>query len=291
MMSQGQNYAEQQASSFQGLRVPTGVTGLDHLISGGLRRGMTYLVAGETGTGKTIFSLRFLLKGASEGEAGLYVPFDETIQGTVEGALTLGWDLDEPIRKNMLRILDVRPFFAEVVREKFMAEIVQKVIKELRKHVEQLHAKRLVIDPVAPLMGEVVDISWTREYIRGFVAAAENYLGCTTIITSEVPTGSQTLSRFGVEEFLSSGIIKLSIANVNNRSYRSIQIRKMRWTNIDLEQYVFDIKPSEGIVVMGPLHKVASETSDSVGRSPSFPSSIPPPPSANPVGEDAGVFG
>lgn len=289
-MSKGQNYAEQQASSVQGLRVPTGVTGLDSLISGGLLRGKTFLVAGETGTGKTIFALKFLLKGASEGEAGLYIPFDETIQGTIEGALTLGWDLEEPMRKNMLRILDVRPFFAEIVREKFMAEIVKKVIGELKRHVDQMHAKRLVIDPVAPLMGEVIDVSWTRDYIRGFVAAAENFLGCTTIITSEVPTGSQTLSRFGVEEFLSSGIIKLSIANVNNRSYRAIQIRKMRWTWIDLQQYVFDIKPPEGIVVKGPLHKVASETSDSVGRSLSFPSTILAP-SDNQVGEDAGVFG
>jgi circadian clock protein KaiC len=232
---------------------------LDPLISGGLLRKKTFLVAGETGTGKTVFALKFLLKGISEGEPGLYLPFDETIQGTIDGALTLGWDLEDPIRKNMLRILDVRPFFAEIVREKFMAEIVKKVVGELKRHVDQIHAKRLVIDPVAPLMGEVVDVSWTRDYIRGFVAAVENFLGCTTIITSEVPTSSETLSRFGVEEFLSSGIIKLAIANVNNRSFRTIQIRKMRWTWIDLERYVYDIKPLEGIVVRGPLHKVAEE--------------------------------
>ena len=244
------------------------MTGLDQLISGGLLRGKTYLIAGETGTGKTIFSLKFLLKGISDGEPGLYLPFDETIQGTIEGALTLGWDLEEPMRKNMLRILDVRPFFAEVVREKFMAEIIKKVVGELKKHVDYMKAKRLVIDPVAPLMGEVIDVSWTRDYIRGFVAAVENFLGCTTIITSEVPTGSQTLSRFGVEEFLSSGIIKLAIANVNNRTYRAIQIRKMRWTWIDLEQYVFDIKPIEGIVVKGPLHKVASEVAATAERGP-----------------------
>jgi len=267
-MSKRSKIVDQQPPSIQGMRVPTGVTGLDQLISGGLLRGKTYLIAGETGTGKTIFSLKFLLKGINDGEPGLYLPFDETIQGTIEGALTLGWDLEEPMRKNMLRILDVRPFFAEVVREKFMAEIIKKVVGELKKHVDYMKAKRLVIDPVAPLMGEVVDVSWTRDYIRGFVAAVENFLGCTTIITSEVPTGSQTLSRFGVEEFLSSGIIKLAIANVNNRSFRAIQIRKMRWTWIDLEQYVFDIKPIEGIVVRGPLHKVASELANPAERGP-----------------------
>jgi len=257
-MASRYQFNELQHPQPQSLRVPTGVTGLDPLISGGLLRGKTYLVAGETGTGKTILSLKFLLKGVSEGEPGVYIPFDETIQGTIDGALTLGWDLDEPIRRNMLRILDVRPFFAEVVREKFMAEIVKKIVGELKRHVDQIHAKRLVIDPVAPLMGEVVDLSWTRDYIRGFVAAVENFLGCTTIITSEVPTGSGTLSRFGVEEFLSSGIIKLSIMNFNNRSFRTIQIRKMRWTWTELEQYVYDIKPPDGVVIIGPLHKIVN---------------------------------
>jgi len=241
------------------LRAPTGVEGLDQLISGGLLRGRTYLIAGETGTGKTIFSLRFLLKGVEEGEPGIYLPFDETIDSTIEGALTLGWDLETPMKQRKLRILDIKPFFAEMARDKFMAETVRKIVGELKTHVNDIGAKRLVIDPVAPLMGEVIDVSWTRDYIRGFVQAAEMFLGCTTLISSEVPTGSQTLSRFGVEEFLSSGIIRLAVLNAYNRSFRTLQVRKMRWTNIDLEQYVFDIRPLNGIIVKGPLHKVLQE--------------------------------
>ncbi|MCI4439257.1 recombinase RecA, partial [archaeon] len=126
------------------LRVPTGVVNFDKLISGGLIRGKTYLVAGETGTGKTIFSLKFLLTGAQNGEPGLYIPFDETIDSTIEGALTLGWDLMDPIKKGLIEILDVRPFFAEVTREKFMAETVKEVINELKRHVGRIKAKRLV---------------------------------------------------------------------------------------------------------------------------------------------------
>lgn len=237
------------------IRTPTGVTGLDKIIDGGLIRGRTYLVAGETGTGKTIFSLKFILKGLEMGEPCVYVPFDETIEGTVEGALTLGWDLETPMRRNMLRILDARPFFAEVMREKFMAEVVREIVKELKRHASEIGAKRLVIDPVAPLVGEVVDVSWTRDFIRGFVAATEKFLGCTTIITSEVPTGSNLLSRFGVEEFLSAGIIKLSITQIKNRNLRVMMIRKLRWTRVDLTPYVYEIKPLEGIVLIEPLHE------------------------------------
>ncbi|MEM3647432.1 MAG: ATPase domain-containing protein, partial [Thermofilum sp.] len=105
--------AEEEHAQEYSLRTPTGIDGLDRIIDGGLLRGKTYLVAGETGTGTTIFSLRFILKGLEIGEPCIYVPFDETVEGTVEGALTLGWDLETPMRRNMLRILDARPFFAE----------------------------------------------------------------------------------------------------------------------------------------------------------------------------------
>ncbi len=247
--------AEEEHAQEYSLRTPTGIAGLDKIIDGGLLRGKTYLVAGETGTGKTIFSLRFILKGIEIGEPCVYVPFDETVESTVEGALTLGWDLETPMRRNMLRILDARPFFAEVTREKFMAEVVREIVKELKRHVTEIGAKRLVIDPVAPLVGEVVDVSWTRDFIRGFVNAVEKFLGCTTIITSEVPTGSGLLSRFGVEEFLSSGIIKLSITPIENRNLRTLMVRKLRWTRVDLTPYVYEIKPLEGIVILEPLHE------------------------------------
>jgi len=241
------------------LRIPTGVVNFDKLISGGLMRGKTYLVAGETGTGKTLFALKYLLTGAQNGEPGVYIPFDETIEGTIEGALTLGWDLMDPIRSKMLEILDVRPFFAEVVREKFMAETVKQITTELKKHVDRLRAKRLVVDPVAPLLGEVVDVSWTRDYIRAFISAIERFIGTTTIVTSEIPTGSPTLSRFGVEEFLSAGIITLSMERLEHFNVRTIHVRKMRWTKIDLTPYVYDIRPIDGIVIGDPLPRYAEQ--------------------------------
>ncbi len=241
------------------LRIPTGVVNFDRLISGGFMRGKTYLVAGETGTGKTLFSLKYLLTGVENGEPGVYIPFDETIEGTIEGALTLGWDLMEPIRAGLLEILDVRPFFAEVVRDKFMAETVRQITSELKKHCDRIHAKRLVVDPVAPLLGEVVDISWTRDYIRAFISAIERFIGTTTIVTSEIPTGSMSLSRFGVEEFLSAGITTLDIQRMEHFNVRTITVRKMRWTKIDLTPYVYDIRPIDGIVIGDTLPKFAEQ--------------------------------
>ena len=59
-------------------RVPTGINSLDALIEGGFPRGSLILLAGNPGTGKTIFSMQFLFKGAEDyGESGIYVSFAE----------------------------------------------------------------------------------------------------------------------------------------------------------------------------------------------------------------------
>ena len=49
-------------------KVSTGIEGVDRLLSGGLPKGKSYLVAGEPGTGKTLFCLQYLLEGAKKGE-------------------------------------------------------------------------------------------------------------------------------------------------------------------------------------------------------------------------------
>ena len=58
-------------------RVSTGIKDLDTLLGGGYKKNSVNIVTGEAGTGKTIFSAQFLLRGLLEGEAGLYITFEE----------------------------------------------------------------------------------------------------------------------------------------------------------------------------------------------------------------------
>lgn len=63
----------------KGDRVPTGIEGLDPSIEGGFPRGSLILLAGNPGTGKTVFGAQFLYRGASVyGEPGVYVSFAES---------------------------------------------------------------------------------------------------------------------------------------------------------------------------------------------------------------------
>jgi len=248
---------EPRLSAHEKPRVSTGIVGtpaLDSLFEGGFEDGKTYLVAGETGTGKTIFSLQYLLSGINEhNEPGIYVTIDEQPERLIKDALRFGWNLGQHLNHKLL-VLPVKQYFTAKMWGRDMDVIVNAIVTELQKRSRQINAKRLVIDPVAPLVATyTTELSWTREYIRSLVFSIENKIKTTSIITSEVPTGETTISRYGVEEFLASGIVVLGLQKQSNEIVRSMYVRKMRWTDTKPAMYRFDIERKKGIVIKGPL--------------------------------------
>lgn len=230
-------------------RVATGVEGLDDLIEGGLQERKSYLVCGEPGTGKTIFGLQFLRAGLEAGEAGVYVSIDEKPAHVIEDALALGWDLAPHLDRQRLVILDASPYFTSLRLGKEKEIDVRQVVADLGKHVRSQGAKRLVIDPIAPLVSRAESQAGILEYIRSLIFSLEDNVGCTSLLTSHIAPGSERFSRFGVEEFIVSGIILLRIVRAQNRFIRTLFVRKMRGTAVDLSEYSFDIVRSRGIVL------------------------------------------
>lgn len=230
---------------------PTGIDGLDQILGGGFIRGRSYLISGETGTGKTLISLTFLLQGALRlGEAGIYVSVDETYEQLVMGAKRFGWDLEELRAKGLIEILVPEMDLIERIREKDPTAIAKSLIASLRDYVAALNAQRLVIDPIAPLVTMEKDVQVLREYIRVLVMGIEREIGTTNIVTTEIPSGSTAISRYGVEEFLAAGVMVTGIAKARDGSFkRVIFIRKMRWSPVPPGLYEFDIVPKEGVVV------------------------------------------
>lgn len=229
--------------------IETGIEGLDSLIGGGFIKGRTYLVSGETGTGKTIFVLNYLLRGASIGEGGVYLLVDEEYESFIEGARAFGWDLEPLVKQGVLGIVSLLPDFVERVRSKPVETIVGSIVENLREEVRRTGAERLVIDPIAPLVVGEEGVVKMREYVRSLIISIERKVGTTTLITSEVPTGTNNLSRFGVEEFLASGVFVLGLRSVGGKYVRNIWVRKMRWRPAAPAVYEYDIVPGKGIVI------------------------------------------
>ncbi|HDJ89491.1 MAG TPA: recombinase RecA [Thermoprotei archaeon] len=237
--------------------VPTGIPGLDELLHGGFLRGKTYLIAGETGAGKTIFSLQFLIYGALNNEPGIYLAIDEPTEHLLKGMKRFGWDVYDLIREGRLRFLDMRTHFSKIYLKDERGKIEPRfVIDIILKNIRRINARRLVIDPIAPLMyGNPENVLYAREFLREMVFSLERLGNVTTIMTSEIPTGSNQYSRFGVEEFLASGIIILKLKEIKGRIYRVLYIRKARWAPVRPGKYVFRIESGKGIIIKGPLEK------------------------------------
>jgi circadian clock protein KaiC len=234
-------------------RVPTGIEGLDPLIGGGFPQGKAFLLSGEPGTGKTLFSMQYLLHGASKGEHGIYVAIDEKPDHVISDAEAIGWDIKSYLDKGLIQVLDVSSYFANARLGKKESIDVKQIVSDLTVHIKEVKAKRLVIDPVAPLIFHQDSRAEVSEYVRNLVFSIEDNTGCTTILTSHVPVGSGSFSQYGVEEFIASGVILLRVTKPDNKYIRTIFVRKMRSTAVDLTEYAFEIVKGRGLVLRQPV--------------------------------------
>ena len=231
-------------------RVSTGISKLDQMLGGGLLRGRTYLISGETGAGKTILSLQFILDGLRNDEQCIYVSLDERIEGVLRGALSLGWNFWEYIDKGLFYPFEFR-LYAEDLRR--FGKESKAFVDALARIAKGKSITRIVLDPISALAAGAKEELVIREYLREIVNMIEERLGATTLMTCDIPTGSNKLSRFGFEEFLSAGVIVLGITRFYGKLLKTIYVRKMRWSKVDPAIYTFEIRPVEGVVILEPL--------------------------------------
>lgn len=231
-------------------RVPTGISGVDRLIEGGFPKGRSILITGEPGTGKTIFALQFLIEGLARGEKGIYVAADESPADILEQAASLGWDLEKPIEKKELAILNAGTYLSSLPgtgKERHVD--VHKAIGDLAGFANKLEAKRLVLDPAGPFVLIRDTTTRIQDQTRLLIKLLRTTMPTTNILTSyAVPrTGEQTLH--GVEEYLVAGAIVLEMIWKEGQLARSLVIEKMRCTNVKPAQHDFDIVKEQGIIL------------------------------------------
>jgi circadian clock protein KaiC len=229
-------------------RVATGICELDILIEGGLRRGKTYLVVGEPGTGKSVLGLQFLVNGLREGEKGLYVAIDEKPADVMEQAASLGWDLAPYIGSKEFFILDGSAYFnTRVADDQGKSIDVQRVLTDLNTYITRLGASRLVIDPVGPLLFTNDATSRALDQARMLFYGLHGNTKTTNLLT----TYAVERNVRGIEEYLVAGTFVLEMELVKSRFVRTLTIEKMRSTALEPAQYTFNIASERGIVLHG----------------------------------------
>jgi len=218
------------------MRMESGISGLDPLIQGGFLPNSVNLVAGETGTGKTIFCSQFLWHGLQKGDTCLYITLEEDPQDIKDDALQFGWDFEKFEKKGLLKVIYHDPAQVNNLGAVIMDEI------------KRMDAKRLVIDSISVVALTIESQSQIRKALYNMISTIKK-TGCTALVTSEVPEGMKQLSRFGVEEFVVDGIIVMNYLEYAAGGLdRSLIIRKMRRTKHGKDVYPIDIT-AKGIVI------------------------------------------
>ena len=202
------------------VRAKLGISKLDLLLGEGVPLGSSFIVSGVAGTGKTLLSLEFIYRGAKDyGEKGIYFSFEETEDRLRAEAKGMGWNLDELILKGMIEIVFIpQPDI-----------IVEKHLLMMNDRINQLGAKRIVIDSVSLFVHKLNDPQIVREKIFQLATLVQKAQGIGFFVT-DIPYGSNRLSRFGVEETVVDGVILLTSSEQGLKRRRFIEIYKLRNT-------------------------------------------------------------
>jgi circadian clock protein KaiC len=226
-------------------KTPTGIAGLDEVTGGGLPSGRPTLVCGPAGCGKTLLAMEFLVRGITEfDEPGVFVAFEESANDLVANVASLGFDLVQLQTDGQLVIDHVSA--VEQGFEETGEWDLEGLFLRLGAAVDSVGAKRIVIDTIETLFGAFSDTAVLRAELRrlfGWLKERE----LTAVITGE--RGGGTLTRHGIEEYVSDCVIVLDHRVVEQTSTRRLRILKYRGSLHGTNEYPFFIGES-GVSVL-----------------------------------------
>jgi circadian clock protein KaiC len=240
-------------------KAPTGIEGLDEITLGGLPRGRPTLVCGGAGCGKTLLAMEFLVRGATEyGEPGVFMAFEETAEELTKNVRSLGFDLDDLVAQEKLALDFVRVERSEI--EETGEYDLEGLFVRLGYAIDSIGAKRVAIDTIESLFGGLSNQGILRAELRRLFRWLKDK-GVTAVITGE--RGEGTLTRQGLEEYVSDCVILLDHRVIDQISTRRLRLVKYRGTVHGTNEYPFLID-EDGITIlpitsMGLQHEVSSE--------------------------------
>ena len=226
-------------------KTPTGIVGLDELTGGGIPQGRPTLVCGEPGCGKTLLSLEFIVRGATEfNEPGVFIAFEEKSEELAINAASLGFDLGKLQNDGLLKIDHIYIERSEI--EETGEYDLEGLFIRLDHAINVIGAKRVVLDTIENLFSGLSNQAILRSELRRLFQWLKDK-NVTAIITGE--KGDGLLTRQGLEEYVSDCVILLEHRVVNKISTRFLRIVKYRGSVHGTNEYPFLID-SEGISVL-----------------------------------------
>jgi circadian clock protein KaiC len=233
-------------------RISTGIRKMDALLGGGIPEGDSLLLAGPSGSGKSVIASQFMAEGLSRGEPGVIAIFEEIPDDYVRRAAKLGLDFGTPQQDGTLKIIYIRPLDLSV------DETVYSIIGAVR----QIGARRVVLDSLVGF-----ELALAPEFRHEFreslyrMMGALNRLGVTVYSTVEVEENftSMGLSNFAIS-FLADDIVRLRYVSINGQLRKMLVAAKMRGGAHSIDMIEYEIT-EKGVVIGEPLRGYRALTS------------------------------
>jgi circadian clock protein KaiC len=226
-------------------KCPTGVRGLDEITNGGLPKGRPTLVCGSAGSGKTLLGMQFLVMGALKfNEPGVFMSFEETGEELTQNVRSLGFDLHDLEAKKKI-FVDYGHIERSEIEETGEYDLEGLFIR-LGNAIDTIGAKRVVLDTVETLFSGLSNAAIVRTELKRLFRWLKDK-GMSAIITGE--KGINTLTRHGLEEYVSDCVIFLDHRVTEQVSTRRLRVIKYRGSTHGTNEFPFLID-DYGISVM-----------------------------------------
>src|SRR5512138_2595979 len=225
---------EQAARQLKGIeKCPTGIRGLDEITGGGLPRGRPTLVCGGAGSGKTLLAMEFIVRGIRDfNEPGVFMAFEEREQDLAQNTSSLGFDLPGMIAAKKLALDYVHVERSEI--EETGEYNLEGLFVRLNMAIEQVGAKRVAIDTLEALFAALPNEAILRAELRRLFRWLKER-NVTAVITAE--QGRNTLTRHGLEEYVSDCVIFLDHRIENQVATRRLRVVKYRGSSHGTNEY------------------------------------------------------
>ena len=250
-------------------RLSIGIKELDEMLGGGIPSGYSVLVAGPSGSGKSVLASEFISEGAKHGEPGVIAVFEKRPNEYSQAGVS-GRRFDKLIRDGKVAILQTRPLDLSI--DEMLSEVVDAL--------QRLKARRLVIDSLSGF--ELALAPTFREDFRESLYRMVTVLtgmGITMMMTAEVED-SYTDLRFSPHgtAFLTDAIIMQRYIVFKGQLQRIMGVVKVRGSLHSKDLRAFEIT-EEGIVMgetlgsyegllTGSPELTAGTVSKAIGRKP-----------------------
>ncbi|HYQ92143.1 MAG TPA: ATPase domain-containing protein, partial [Candidatus Competibacteraceae bacterium] len=229
---------------------------------GGLPKGRTCLLAGSSGSGKTLLGVEFLYRGITNfGRKGVFVTMEERVPDIIRNVKRMGWDLEPLVEQRRLMFVDAT--LDVVPMEEAGSYDLCGLLVQIQYAIKETGAELLVMDSIGSLFDRFSDtVTIRREIFR--ISDTLKEMGVTALLTGERQEEYGQISRFGVEEFVSDTVIILRNVLREEKCRRTIQVLKMRGDTHFKGEYPFTISTNVGISILPLSARGLKQSSTSV---------------------------